>query len=418
MAKKVLNQALEALKPTKEEEKVFFDRINLILKEINSGLKGAKAVLGGSASKGTWLKDAHDADIFVQFNYNQFKDKSDKLSDILEKHLNKKFKNLERIHGSRDYFQIKRENITYEIVPVLKITKPEQAKNITDISLLHTGWVNEHSRYADDIRLMKQFCKSAKIYGAESYIKGFSGYICEILVIHYKGFMKLVRAASKWKEKTVIDTEKYYKGKKEILFNLNKAKTEGPLVLVDPVQKTRNAAAALSEEKYAIFIDRCKKFLKKESLKFFEIHEITEDELKKKAKKDKLIIVKAESRPGKTDVAGSKLLKVYQFIKQKLGEKEFKLKDLGWRWDKEKDALFWFIVDKKKLSAYQIREGPPKKEKIYVEYFKKRHPKTFVKGRKVYAREKRDFREADKLISALIEDGYVKDKVKAIMVEN
>ena len=187
MSEKVLNGALNLIKPNKEEEKEVSGRINSFLKQVNTGLKGAKAILGGSGSKGTWLKDAHDADIFVQFNYDQFKDKSDQLSDILEKHLKKKFKII-RLHGSRDYFQVKEKNalnsensgntggvFTFEIVPVLKISKAEQALNITDVSLLHSVWVNKHKKYADDIRLMKQFCKAQGVYGAESYLKGFSG---------------------------------------------------------------------------------------------------------------------------------------------------------------------------------------------------------------------------------------------------
>src|SRR3989344_8138225 len=223
----ILKEVLLEIKPSKEKEKEVNAKINLFLNNLNKGLVGAKAVLGGSGAKGTWLSNIHDADIFAQFDYNKFKDKSDEISDILEKHLKKKFKNIERLHGSRDYYQIKYGEFTFEIIPVLKITKASQAMNITDVSLLHADWVRKHKKYADDIRLMKQFCKAQKVYGAESYIKGFSGYICEILVIYYKGFMNAIRAAAKWNEREIIDAEKYYKNRNDVLFNLNKSKITG-----------------------------------------------------------------------------------------------------------------------------------------------------------------------------------------------
>ena len=51
------------------------------------------------------------------FCLNKFNDKSDKLSDMLEKHLKKSFK-IARLHGSRDYFQIRQGKFTFEIIPM------------------------------------------------------------------------------------------------------------------------------------------------------------------------------------------------------------------------------------------------------------------------------------------------------------
>ncbi len=82
---KLLNDVLKEIKPTKEEEKKVLDSVNSVLKRINKNLIYAKAVLGGSGEKGTWLKDPPDMDIFVLFDYKRFKDRSNELSDILEK---------------------------------------------------------------------------------------------------------------------------------------------------------------------------------------------------------------------------------------------------------------------------------------------------------------------------------------------
>src|SRR3989338_691911 len=161
----VLTNVLGLIKPTKKEEEEVRENVDDILSKINKNLKNARAILGGSGEKGTWLKEAHDADIFVLFDYKKYKDKSDKLSDMLEKHLKNKFSKIIRLHGSRDYFQIKQKGFTFEIIPILAIKKAEQAKNITDISPLHSLWVKKHKKLADDMRLAKQFCKAADVYG-------------------------------------------------------------------------------------------------------------------------------------------------------------------------------------------------------------------------------------------------------------
>ena len=58
-------------------------------------------------------------------------------------------------------------------------------------------------------------------------------------------------------EKTVMDIKKFYKNK-NILFEINKSKLTSPLVIIDPVQKERNAAAALDHEKFEIIKHRAK----------------------------------------------------------------------------------------------------------------------------------------------------------------
>ena len=411
---RLLKEILKEIRPSKEDEKIVRVRIDSVLKRINKGLKDAKAELGGSGAKGTWLKQ-FDADIFVKFNYNKFKDKSDKLSGILEKHLKKVFKRVTRLHGSRDYFQVKEKGYTFEIVPILNIKKAEEAMNITDVSPLHAKWVLKHKKYLDEIRLTKKFCKAVKVYGAESYIHGFSGYICEILTVYYKGFLKLVREASKWKDKVVIDINNYYKNK-NVLFELNKSKLVSPLVIVDPVQADRNAAAAISKENFERFKEGCKKFLKKPSKDFFVEKEITKEDLVKKAGNNKLIFLEVVPLRGKEDIIGGRLAKAFKFIKNKIEFYDFKLKDCGWEWKREGKAKFWYIVDKKDLSKIKKIIGPPVFLKYHVKRFRKKYKKTFVEGKKVCSNVKRKYCKIEDLIKDLVKDKYVKERAKRLMV--
>ena len=73
------------------------------------------------------------------------------------------------------------------------------------------------------------------------------------------------------------------------------------------------------------------------------------------------------------------------------------------------------VIDKKLLSETVEKQGPPTGLKGHVANFKKQYKgKTFVKGGKIFAKVKRDYRDASKLIKDLIKDKYVKEKVKSI----
>ena len=121
---------LKEIKPTKDEEARVEEATNKVLERIN--VPNAQAVLGGSGAKGTWLKGTHDIDIYVKFDYALYKDKSDRLSNILGPILKKTFKNVDELHGSRDYFQIKENSYVFEIIPILDIKVASEAKNISD----------------------------------------------------------------------------------------------------------------------------------------------------------------------------------------------------------------------------------------------------------------------------------------------
>jgi len=302
--KKIIDLIKEKTRPdesVKKEIENFTRKINLLLEK--NKVK-ATCVSGGSIAKGTFIKDDFDADLFVRFDYKTYKDLD--LSNILEKVISKL--KPDRVHGSRDYFQIndKKTDILFEIVPVLAIKDYKQAANVTDMSPLHVGYVKKKLKkgQADEIRVAKMFCKSAKVYGAESYIKGFSGHILDLLIIYYKNFEQLLMQASIWGDKVVIDIEKHLK---DPIAELEESKTYSPLVIVDPMQPDRNAAAALSKEKFEDFKKNAKKFLQKPSEEFFKVKKLTKKDLKMK-EDEELFYLEVKPLKGKRDVIGSKIM--------------------------------------------------------------------------------------------------------------
>jgi tRNA nucleotidyltransferase (CCA-adding enzyme) len=414
---RLLEQALENIKPTSEEVKELTERAKRLIFKIKSVLE-EEVVLGGSGVKGTWLKGEHDIDIFVMFDYDRYSNRSNLISDLLEIKLKKIFRDLERFHGSRDYFRISEGGFIFEIIPILKIKKSSEAKNITDVSPLHSKWINKKIKekgrksLGDEIRLLKQFCKSARVYGAESYIKGLSGYVCEILTVYYGSFLRVIRNAVKWKDKVVIDVEGYYNGK-NVIKELSFSKTYSPLIVIDPVQKERNASASISKEKFSLFRSRCKEFLKKPDLSFFLEKEITINDIKKIAGRRKFIILSVLPLKGKDDIIGCKLLRVFEYINKNLLRNDFEMVESNWYWNRE-NAIYYFIFKKYGLSEFRKHQGPLIRLSEHVERFKQDHKKTFVAGNRICAYVNREFTKPGKLVESVIKENYIKERVRSI----
>lgn len=416
----ILSEVLARITPLEEETKTTQRQAEEILRKLNHELKSAnaRASIQGSFKKHTQLRHVFDIDIFVSFNYKKYAKNDSIISNILEKKLKKLFSKIERLHGSRDYFQVKRGQYTFEIVPILAITSSRHAKNITDVSPLHAKWVAKNSKgKGEDIRLAKAFLKAQGIYGAESYMRGFSGYSAEVLTIYYGSFTKLLKAASKWEGKVVIDPEKAYRHESPLL-KLNQSKTVSPLVIVDPVQPERNVTAALNQETFIKFIDASSKFLKNPSREFF-IKKIStkEDLISKKPKNCMLLVVEAEPHPGKHDVIGAAILRKYELLKKTLSENSFLPKESSWFWEKGEKGVIWFFISAKLPEKTEIRRGPSVKDEIHAERFRKKHQKSFVKKGRLYAKVTRKFTNPKALVSFMSKQPNFREKIKSLRVE-
>ena len=373
--------------------------------------------IGGSVAKGTLIKkELHDADIFFRFSKKYLgKDLTKEMNKILKENWKKT-----QIHGSRDYFRIKVSNNFYiEAVPVIKINKPEEKENITDLSYSHVRYIKrkikENPNVLKEILLSKAFCQAKGIYGAESYIKGFSGYSLELLLIHYKTFENFLKKLSKLtKEKIIIDIEKQYPDKKRILLDINESKLESPIILIDPTHRYRNASAALSEETFRKFKREAKKFLKSPSISHFEPKKTDIDRIRRSAKRsgNEFILVEIKTSKQKGDIAGTKLFKFYNHFLEE-SKKYFDIKNKGFNYNNEKSARF-FVVAKKKKEIIHV--GPSAKDpRNVLSYFKKEHKRTFVRRGKLYAKTKPDFslkafvKKWSNKNSKKIEEMYIKD---------
>lgn len=391
----ILNQVLKNINPDEKEIFEIESYLRDFLKKFNSTLKDkkikAQVFIGGSFAKKTLIKKGvYDIDVFIRFN-EEYRGKD--ISRLTQEILNQiKVKDIIRVHGSRDYFRINASpSFFIELIPVLKVSNPKKAENITDLSYFHVSYINKkfkNSKIVEDVRLAKAFCHANECYGAESYINGFSGYALELVVYYYGGFLKFIKAVTKIKDKEIVDIEKSYKNKEEIIKNVNSAKLTSPIILIDPTYKERNALAALSQETFEVFKKACLNFLEKPSIKSFEKKEIDFEKLKKKAKNKNLEFVELQIETNKQegDIAGSKLLKFYKYLTKEI-EKYFKISYKNFRYDDQQKAYLFFVV---KGREEIIFVGPGEKDEKNIQEFKKKHKKVYLKGKRYYATEKFD----------------------------
>ena len=370
--KSVLARELELISLSRDEVM----KLDRVAKDFIALLKGEglKARVGGSLAKGTLVKKSEqDVDIFVVFDFSE---------DILKlEGILKRVKlpgKLKKVHGSRDYFQIDCGDVVLEVVPVVKNKDPELAENVTDVSLSHVKYVvgalKKNSGLADDIKLAKTFCYANRCYGAESYVRGFSGYALEVLVIYFGGFVKFLKGISKVR---VVDPLKYFKNESEVLREINASKLNSPVIVVDPTYKYRNVTAGLGLETFVKFGEVAGKFLRKPSLDYFERHPVDVSGLRKMSGRFVEVDLSTDRQEG--DIAGTKMRKLLDFFVSELGRKgqgvlakEFDYSGVG------RNAKGYLVVGEK--SEIEVR-GPSVGLQDAVKNFKK------AKGKNVFVKK-------------------------------
>lgn len=415
----IFGEILSKVKPEKRYVDTFLSEVNRVASWFNTAIRSenlvAECTKGGSVAKGTFLKGDHDVDLFVKFSKEY---DSNKLADLLEhiiELVSKKLKfKYKKVHGSRDYFQFVYRDISFEVVPVLKIFNVIEAENVTDASPLHVGFVKKQISkkplIADQIRLTKQFCKAAGVYGAESYIKGLSGHSIDLLICFYGSFINFISSTKYWNDRVIIDVE----GKlKDPLKDLNPAKTKSPIILIDPVDNSRNATAALSKEKFELLKTKAQDFINNPSIEFFKVKKIDLKEIKNNYKKDWGIFFSIEPIINNSqDIQGTAILKAYEFLIRNLKKHDFKVIDRGFDFDH-----IYIIIKREALSDYVTHRGPPKRQRTACKEFiakYKGRKKIFDKDHRLYVRLKRKHNEPMTLINKLIKDEYVTSRIKKI----
>ena len=271
--REVIKEALKLSVPSRAEYEYMNEIKEKVLNiaEQHAKVYNCEVMLCGSFAKNTWLPKKYEMDVFILFSPKVDRDRLEELGLIIGKRVAEDL-GAEYVieYAEHPYVRIKYRDVQIDIVPAYKVEKASEKISAVDRTPFHTKYVKEKigNILNDEVRLLKKFMLANEIYGADAKVNGFSGYVCELLIIHYGTFLNVLKAAANWKPVTIIDIENYYsEHEKEFLPKIFKGQ---PLIIIDPVDKDRNAAAAVSVENYFKFINLARKFLENPSISFFE----------------------------------------------------------------------------------------------------------------------------------------------------
>ncbi|MEM3823737.1 MAG: CCA tRNA nucleotidyltransferase, partial [Candidatus Bathyarchaeia archaeon] len=334
----------------------------------------AKVRLEGSVAKDTWLSEDPEIDIFMRVPTTVPRKSLGDICLQIARKATEGSRQIERF-AEHPYLEAFVEGVRVNIVPCYDAKRGEWL-SATDRTPYHTDYVkkNLNVQMRGEVRLLKKFMKGIGVYGAEIKIGGFSGYLCELLILNFKSFLETLEAFAKHKKRIIIDIGNQYKGREnelQLLF-------QEPLLIVDPVDKGRNVASAVQPQKLYTFIAAARAFLKNPNLDFFyppKTKALTLKELKKELAKHGSTLIfltfpKVEAVP---DVLWGQLYKSQRSLHKLLEVNDFTiLRDMPWS-DEKSINMFIFEIEKRFLSPVKKHLGPPLDKEGECEKFLKKH---------------------------------------------
>jgi len=405
----VLAEALARIKPSPEEEMKNKELAEALARRLQEKIPDEiKVELVGSVAKGTALKGEGDIDLFLLFPKEKYSHRDLAIIGLdYAKHALSPGAKWQIGYAEHPYLKTKVNGKKVEIVPAFKIESSEELGSAADRSPLHTQYILKHlsEKQKDDVRLLKKFLKRLAVYGAEVKVEGFSGYLCELLILSSGSFIKLVEDARFWRE-PVIDLEHAYASETEA----RKQFSFAPLVVIDPVDAERNVAAAVSETSLSKFILACRSFLRNPSLEFFfeSTPKITPEKLKEMRKRllgrdtphDFVMRFKAPNVV--PDILWPQLRRTARIFFDRLNAAGFEVFDYTYWTDEKKSCIIVFELTVHSLPCVEKVVGPELHHIEGVEDFIKKHRNPFagpwVGGNRLYAARKRRFTRAKDLI--------------------
>jgi tRNA nucleotidyltransferase (CCA-adding enzyme) len=374
--------------------------INRVLKESNID---ATAELHGSVAHGTWIKGQQELDIFIVINKYVKREQLQRVLDTIKKNTDWVFT---EAYAEHPYLKTEINGFQLDIVPCFRIKEDGKLHSSTDRTPLHSDWLRDRIKgLEDEVRVLKKFLMTLDLYGAEIRIGGFSGYLCELLIIYYGSFWNLARDASKWGQKTIV-------GFTDVPKEFN-----DPLVFIDPVDNNRNAASALREESYTSFKAAAHSFISNPNMDFFkrETQKVSAKvvlEALNSRPTDVLFLVIEESQAEVPDVLWGQIHKSRQAVEQQITEHGFKvLRSRAWS-DQKNRHIFIYELDSAIIPEAVKHIGPPahleNNVKQFIETYKD-NPRTISGPDLVvdrwYVLIRRDYTDVKVLLDNILKDG-------------
>jgi tRNA nucleotidyltransferase (CCA-adding enzyme) len=355
---------LEKITPKKKD----YEKVEALTKALEKKValaceqEGVNAIVRveGSVAKDTWLSENLDIDIFMRLPTSIPRKNLGDVGLKIAKKAAGDAKQVERF-AEHPYLEIFIDSYRVDIVPCYD-AKPGEWQSATDRTPYHTDYIKTHlgKELRGEVRLLKKFMQGIDVYGAELKVGGFSGYLCELLIMKYGSFAQTIRAFAQYNRRVVIDIEGFYADRgKELSLLFPK-----PLVIVDPVDKGRNVASAVQPQKLYTFIGAARAFLKKPNESFFyppkpEVlsSEVLKNQLRNRGSSTVFLVIgELNAVP---DVLWGQLYRSKRALRTLLELNDYRvLKDGVWSNEKSL-SVFMFELEQQVLPNVKRHLGPP-----------------------------------------------------------
>ena len=264
----VLSKVLKRIEPSLHEiheSHKLFTKIKDIIQKDNFNLQ---VKLMGSVAKDTFISGDKDLDIFVLFDTKVSRVELEKMGLIVGKMVFDKLGGKYEVsYAEHPYTRGVIDKYDVEIVPAYAIKSTKELLSAVDRTPFHTKYVHKNLKSTGDVRLLKKFLKGIGCYGSDLKTEGYSGYLCELLIIKYGSFLETLKSMQSWKFQEIIDLDNHYTKNKYV--EVRKRFADTPLIFIDPTDKLRNVSAVLSREKLAVSINAAALFMNKPTMSFF-----------------------------------------------------------------------------------------------------------------------------------------------------
>jgi tRNA nucleotidyltransferase (CCA-adding enzyme) len=360
----ITQRILEQISPTEEDRA----KVEAITRELEQKValacreEGAPAVVRveGSVAKDTWLRDNPDIDIFMRLPTSIPRRNLGEVGLRIAKKAAEGYEQLERF-AEHPYLEITVGSYRVDIVPCYD-AKPGEWQSATDRTPYHTDYIKQHLTVGlrGEVRLLKKFMQGTGVYGAEIKVGGFSGYLCELLIMNYGSFAETMQAFAHYNKRVTVDIKDYYADRQNELSLL----FPEPLVIVDPVDRGRNVASAVQPEKLYNFIAAARAFLKTPDEAFFyppktEVLPLERLKNQLESRGSSTVFLVVDQVPAVPDVMWGQLYKTKRSLIKLIELNDYKiLKDDVWSNEKTL-SVFVFELQQQVLPNVKKHLGPP-----------------------------------------------------------
>jgi tRNA nucleotidyltransferase (CCA-adding enzyme) len=383
-------------------------------RELTEWVRGAgfraAAEVHGSVARGTWLAGEGDFDVFIVLDEGYGREV---LPDVLEAVKGYVGEGWVEAYAEHPYVIAEVDGFGVEFVPCFRVDPREGLVSATDRTPLHTEFVGGRltPEMRDEVRLLKRFMKGVGVYGAEVRVGGFSGYLCELLVIHLGSFEGVLERAAVWGRREVLDL--LGGSDPEVL----RKRFGEALIVPDPVDPGRNVASAVSETSFWTLTAAAQAFLEKPRRVFFfpddapvEVPRLLEGIRDRDS--GLLFVVVEDGDVEVPDVLWGQLYKSGRAISGFLDKSGFRvMRSTVWS-DEECRHVFVFELEEAVLPGVVRRMGPPVGMEESGRRFVEAHlgaedtvSGPWIEGRRWWVEVRRQEPEARRLLESALGDG-------------